>query len=207
MSVITIPSGILVNRQEFGVQDFSLEFTGGDSGASQVAVNGPSRWTCSLTSNELLDDDESARWRAMILALKGRVNFLAVHDILSPQPRGTVRGTLTASGTTAAGASTMTITGGVSQANRTLLRGDWLGVNQGGTNRQLLHVQEDATANASGVITVTFEPSLRVAVTSGTAVAWDKPTCLMRRNQAASSWSSSGAVQGGFNLDLMEAWF
>ncbi|MBT2321288.1 hypothetical protein J7E62_02805 [Variovorax paradoxus] len=207
MTIISLPTGILFKRQQFGHQNFDLEFSGGDAGASQVVVNGPPRWTCSLLSNEMLDLDQAAAWRALVLSLKGRVNFLAVSDLLNPAPRGTVRGGLTAAVGAAAGSSTLQIYAGSGQAGKTLRLGDWIGVNQGGSNRQLLHVQQDAVVDGNGIITVTFEPTLRVAVGSGSAVAWDKPTCLMRRNEQSGSWASEGAVQGGFSLELMEHWF
>lgn len=206
MSVITIPIGVLVKRQDLGIRDFALEFSNGDSGATQIAINGPPRLTCTLVSNDDVDRDEAALWRSMVFALKGRVNLLAVHDIQSPQPRGTMRGVLTVASAAAAGADTLRVTGGVSQAGKTLLRGDWVGVNQSGTNRQLLHVQADAVADSSGTILLSIANNLRVSVAGGTSVAWDKPTCLMRRDAQETSWSSSGAVQGSFNLQLTEHW-
>jgi hypothetical protein len=207
MTIITLPESILFKKQQFGQQNFDLEFSGGDAGASQVAVNGPARWTCSLLSNDMLDRDQAASWRALVLSLKGRVNFLAISDVLNPAPRGTVRGSLTAATAAPDGASTLQIQAGAGQVGRTLRLGDWIGVNQGGSNRQLLHLQEDATVASNGVITVKFEPVLRVGVQAGGAVVWDKPTCLMRRVEQVGSWSSEGAVQGGFSIELMEHWF
>lgn len=206
MSIVTIPSGMLVKRQDFGTRDFGLEFSNADSGASQTAINGPPRMTCSLVSNDAMDRGEAAAWRALVLALKGRVNQLAVYDILNAAPRGTMRGSLTLAAAAVAGVDTLRISGGSTQAGRTLLTGDWIGVNQGGSNRQLLHVQADATADATGLMVVSVAPNLRVGIASGSSVVWDKPTCLMRRAVQENTWSSSGASQGAFNLDLLEDW-
>jgi hypothetical protein len=206
MSIVTIPSGMLFKRQDFGTRDFGLDFSNADSGASQTAINGPPRLTCSLVANDAMDRGEAAAWRALVLSLKGRVNQLAVHDVLNAAPRGTMRGSLTLASAASAGADSLRISGGVSQAGKTLLLGDWIGVNQAGTNRQLLHVQSDAVADSSGVIVVSVAPNLRVAVGVGSQVSWDKPTCLMRRTTQENSWSSNGATQGSFNLDLMEDW-
>lgn len=207
MSVQKLPEGMWVKRQDFGSIDHDLEFSGGDAGASQVVINGPQRWTCSLISEELLDAEQAAMWRSLILSLRGRTGFLEVYDILNSEPRGTLRGQPTLASPAPAGSSSLTINAGAGQAGRTLKRGDWLGVLQGTTNRQLLHVQEDAVADSRGQITVRFAPVLRAAVGAGSPVAWDKPTCLMRREDQATSWSSSGAVQGGFSLELKEHWF
>jgi len=206
MSIVTIPTGMIFKRQDFGTRDFGLDFSNADSGASQTAINGPPRLTCSLVANDSMDRGEAAVWRSLVLSLKGRVNQLAVYDLLNAAPRGTLRGTLTLATAAVAGADSVRISGTSAQAGKTLLAGDWIGVNQGGTNRQLLHVQSDAVADAAGVIVVSVAPNLRVGVALGSAVTWDKPTCLMRRTTQENSWSSSGATQGAFNLDLMEDW-
>lgn len=206
MSVVTIPTGMLVKRQDFGTRDFGLEFSNADSGASQTAINGPPRMTCSLVSNDAMDRSEAAVWRALVLSLKGRVNQLAVYDILNAAPRGTLRGSLTLAAAAAAGADSLRISAGATQAGRTLLAGDWIGVNQSGTNRQLLHVQGDATADAMGLIVVSVAPNLRVEAALGSTVVWDRPSCLMRRATQDNNWSSNGATQGSFSLDLVEEW-
>lgn len=204
MSIVTIPEGLLVQQQSFGSNNFDLEFQGGDTGANQVSVLGPPRWTCSLSSSEDLDDEQAAAWSALVLGLEGRVNFLAVYDLRKQEPKGTLRGTPTMAAAGAAGAASIQVRG---VAGATLKRGDWIGVNQGGNNRQLLHVQADVAATAGGVLTVSFMPRLRVPVANGSAVVWNRPTCLMRRNTQETGWSNRGAVQGGFQTELMEHWF
>ncbi|VTU32294.1 hypothetical protein H4CHR_02983 [Variovorax sp. PBS-H4] len=207
MTILQFPAGILVKRQDFGAMNFDLTFANQDSGAVQTAISGPQRWSCTMSSEELLDQDQAARWRTLVLSLKGRVNHLAVYDLLNPAPRGTVRGTLTAAAAAPAGASMLQINAGSSQAGKVFRMGDWIGVNQGGTNRQLLHLQQDYAVDGNGIVTVFFEPVLRVAVGQGSSIVWDKPTCLMKRNDATTTWASEGAVQGGFKLDLQEQWF
>ena len=207
MTIVALPAGILVQRQEWGIENFDLEFGPSDSGATQVTVLGPPRWTCAMTSNEGLDGEQSAHWRAMILSLAGRVNKLEVYDLLNSAPRGTLRATtMTSSALAVAGSNAMTLNVGTGNVGKTLLKGDWIGVNQSASNRQMLHLSADAVVSGSQIV-VTFEPRLRVSVAAGGAVAWDKPTCLMRRNTQGISWNSTGAVQNGFNLDLKEHWF
>ncbi len=104
---------------------------------------------------------DAAAWRALVHSMRGQVNVLAVHDMLQPVPRGTARGTWTAGGRCCAAPSELTIQLGASEAGKTLLQGDWIGVNQGSNHRQMLHIQSDAVADASGSITVRFEPVLR----------------------------------------------
>ena len=206
MNIVTLPSDLPVKRQDFGLQAYDLTFSNSESGAMQVAVLGPARRTCTLVSEERIPlMRDAAAWRSLVHSMRGQVNLLAVHDMLQPVPRGTARGAWTAVAT-AAGASELTIRMGASEAGKTLLQGDWIGVNQGSNQRQMLHVQADAVADAAGVITVRFEPVLRTPVVAGSAVVWDRPTCLMRRVDSKTTWASESRTQGGFSLDLMESW-
>lgn len=92
-------------------------------------------------------------------------------------------------------------------ASPTLLQGDWLQVGSGVGSHYCL-VTADATANDAGAITVTIEPPLRKAFTSGTAVTWDKPRGHFKQRPDSVSWSgvAGGAGAGGFAFDLMEDW-
>lgn len=208
MSVITLPTGLLVHQFAFGQQDFSLTFQNGDTGAQQSRILAPARWTCTMVVNLSIGQTYAALWRTMVLQLRGKTNQLAVYDIKNPAPTGTMRGTLTlnaVTGAVAVGGTTLNISGGAGQAGTTLKQGDWIGVGSGST-RQLFSVQADATANGSGDITVTVEPPSRYAQTVGATVTWDKPTCLMRRTESAHSWMAVAAAEGGASLSLIESW-
>lgn len=206
MAIVELPVDLLVSQHSFGVRHYDLTFPGGDTGAVQTAVHGFPRRMCSLSSPQLISDEDAARWRTLLHALRGRVNHLAVHDRLNSEPRGTARGVWTAGGAVA-GAASMQIAIGSAQAGKTLLAGDWIGVNQQSSGRQLLHVQSDAVADGNGTLTVIFEPVLRIPVALGSAVVWQRPTCLMKSQSDTDSWSVSKGKQGGFSLDLLEQWF
>lgn len=206
MSIVTLPLDLPVKRQDFGLQTFDLTFSNADSGATQTAVLGPARRTCSMVSEDRIPVmAQAAQWRALIHSMRGQVGRIAIHDLLNPVPRGTARGAWTAVAALP-GASTMSVRLGTPQAGKTVLMGDWIGINQESNQRQLLHVQADAVADAAGLITLTFEPVLRTAVVTGSAVVWDRPTCRMRMTKSDTNWSSESRSQGGFSLDLVEAW-
>lgn len=112
---------------------------------------------------------------AFIASLRNGVNTVNLYHYARPTPRGTMRGILTMSAGAAIGAASIVVTGGVGQAGTTLLAGDLLGV--GGL---LLMVQDDATANGSGVITVNLVNRLRVAQSSGASVTWNQPSAAFR---------------------------
>jgi len=206
MSIITLPTDVGVLRVEWGIKRFDLEHMGSDSGASQARLLAPPRWTAALIGPEHNTAAQAAAWRDFIFSLNGRVNQLALYDLGNTAPRGTMRGTLTFSASASAGATSVSITGGAGQAATTLLKGDWLGFGQSGSSRQLVSVAADATANGSGVISLTLRQPLRYAVTSGDSVTWDKPTALFRQTTAESRWSHQASIRTGYSLDLIESW-
>ncbi|WP_156385527.1 hypothetical protein [Ramlibacter sp. Leaf400] len=198
----------MVKEQLPGQKRFDLLFGSAESGAQQARLLGPPRWMFSMVAPDALETAAAALWRKLILSLEGRVNLLAVYDLLNIEPRGTARGTWTCNGGAAAGATSIPIAAGVGQAGTTVLSGDWVGVGQGSTGpaRQLLHVQADVTLNGSGQGQLTVTPPLRVALTNGAAMVWDKPTCLCRQTADETRWSSRRGRQSGFSLDLVESW-
>lgn len=208
MSIIEWPLDLPVRSQDFGVDHFDLDFTNDDTGSGQTAVLGPRRMTCAMTSEDAVSIERAARWRSLIFALAGRVNQVAIWDVLHPTPRGTVRGLLTAAQPAAAGATTLYIQAGPAQAGRTLLQGDWIGVHQASADvsRQLLHVQANAVVDGQGLMAVQIGVPLRVALPASSPVAWDRPTCLMRQTTTNNKWTSRSAGQSGFSMDLRERW-
>ena len=205
MAIITMTTGLLITRQAWGQKRFDMRFQNGDSGAGQSRILAPSRWTTSLSSQAELNQANSAIWRSLILDLQGQINQLAVYDIINAAPQGTMRGTLTLAAQATAGATGLTISGGVGQAGTTLKRGDWIGIGSGST-RQLLSVSADAVADASGVIYPYVAQPVRWTQASGSGVTWDKPTALFRTTSDNNSWTAQSINQGGYSLDLIESW-
>lgn len=141
-------------------------------GSEQVIDLLNDRWllSCELPANS----QAGGAWReAFIGALRGQINTCQLWHFTRPQPRGTVRGTLTLGATAAQGTSSITVAG-CSPSTGTLLAGDMLGV--GGL---LLMVAADCTASG-GVITIPITNRLRVAQSSGAAVTWSKPSAPFR---------------------------
>ncbi len=207
MSVINWPAELPVRTQDFGIKHFALDFSNADTGSGQVAVLGPRRMTCAMTSEPDVAPERAAKWQAVLFALDGRVNQLAVWNVLRPAPRGTLRGVLTADQAAPAGATTLQVRAN-GQAGRTLLQGDWLGVQQAsvGEARQLLHVQADAAVDGNDLLVVQVGVPLRAALPAGAQIVWDRPTCLMRQTTSENKWTAQGSRTSGYSLDLMERW-
>ena len=202
MSVIVIPTGLLVHSLSFGQRDYSLNFQAGDTGSAQSRVLAPPRWTCSMSCNQSLSQAAAGQWSSMVLQLRGMVNQLEVYDIAAPIPRGTMTGLPVLAANVAVNATTFVIT---TTPGATLLLGDKLQVGAGQT-RQLLQVVAAAVADAAGACTVITEPPLRYAQLAGSAVVTTKPSCLMRRVDTTTQWTSVAAAAGNFNLNLIESW-
>lgn len=205
MAIITMPTGLQIVRQSWGQKRFDLRFQNGDSGAGQSRILAPPRWTTSISSQAELNQANSAIWRAMILDLQGQLNQLAVYDIINSAPQGTMRGTLTLTSQATAGATGLSLSGGATQAGKTLLRGDWLGIGSGST-RQLVSVAADVTADGGGNASFSIGQPVRVTQAFGTSVIWDKPTALFRLTTDANTWEARSINQGSYSLDLMESW-
>ena len=156
------------------------------------------RWLCSLNLPPN-SQANAAELEAFIGSMRGQTNTVALSHPLRKAPRGSMRGTLTLAAAAAQGAATLSITGGAGQAGTTLLAGDLVGV--GGL---LLMVAADATANGSGVISVTLANRLRTAQSSGAAVTWNAPTVPMRLLQTSGVQYQPGYA-GAISLDFAEA--
>ena len=208
MSIITMPASLLVGRMVYGVQRFDHHEMSPESGDSSDRLLGVPRWLLTIEAPDDIDAATMDVWRTMLVKLRGRVNHLAAWDVHRIAPRGTMRGTLTTSGTLAQGATSMTITGGAGQASTTLKGGDWLQIGSGLTG-QLVMVTDDATANGSGVITVNFEHPIRLAAgyANGTPVTWDKALGHYKMTSTSVQWvRAGGPLEGGAGLSLMEQW-
>jgi hypothetical protein len=115
-----------------------------------------------------------------------------------------MRGTMILNANAAQGATTLQIVASGENA-KTLLQGDMLGIGSLLT-QQVVMVVSDATSNGSGIISVTIEPALRNAFSSGESVTWNMPMALFRRVDSNSGWNYYGSVVEGFTMDLREDW-
>jgi hypothetical protein len=197
MAIITIPAGFSVARQTWEQMRMDVEFRS-MFGAQAVEGSAP-LWSTTITSS--LKRPE--QWQALMMQLRGRTNQVALWNFGRPAPKGTMRGTMTA-GATVQGATSMTITAS-GQASRTLLAGDFLGVGSGLT-QQVVMLTADATSNASGVITVSFEPALRNALSAGASVTWDKPKALFRRTESKAGWDYEPGTVKPMSISFIEDW-
>jgi hypothetical protein len=201
VSVITFPSSLKVAKSSWAQQRLDVSFN--STFGSQAVEGGAPVWAVTLESPAGREADGGG-WQSLIMQLCGKTNQLALWNHARPVPRGTMRGTMTLNSDAAQGAKTLSIVASGENA-KTLVQGDMLGIGSLLT-QQVVMVVADATSNGSGVISVTVEPALRNAFSSGESVTWNKPSALFRRVDSKSGWNYYGSVVEGFMLDLREDW-
>lgn len=172
------------------------------SGSVQTIELPGMRWVLSCRFPHLYEADHGAM-EGFLARLRGQAHRFTCFDFSAPVPRGTMRGTLTTVGSTAAGATTITITGGGGQAGATWLVGDKFAV-----AGELKIVVLAATANGSGQVTLTFEPPMRATVATGAAVTWDRPlaTFMLAGPEAGKDADGSKPGAAQIDFDAVEVW-
>jgi hypothetical protein len=208
MAIITMPTNIKC-AQDCRIEQVHFDAVSASdvTGSSQARTYGAPHWALSLTQPGALTDAEAGVWKAMLLSLRGSVNYLHAFDPNRRKPFGTLRGSLTLAASAVYGDAAIILTGGAGQSGATLAAGDWLQIGAGLGTSQLVNVTSNATANAGGVISVLIESPLRMGFASGSVVTWDHARAYFRRPPGRVGWSPyAGRYTQGLATDLMESW-
>lgn len=181
MSNYSWPAAVTVKRTHFFIAPAARTFTSPYSRAVQAVDLMAEVWRAQVDITDDISKVTGGQVEALFDRLKGPVNTISLYHFGRPAPLGTMRGTPTLSASAAQLANTVSIS---TTTGNTLLAGDMIGI--GG---QLCRVMADAVSVAS-VMTVEIAPRLRVAMSSGAAVTWDKPTStfIMAADSAPVDW-------------------
>lgn len=200
MAIITIPAGLVLGTFDIGQQRYDITEMAETTGKVRIRIGPPPRWTVKIgpPTGPGFDQTQGGLWKGLTLALQGGVNHLAVYDVARPAPLGTLRGTLTLSGSVSAGATQLTVSGG---NGGTVKAGDSFQIGTG-LSSQLVVASEDGTA------TFKFGAPLRTAFNAGTAVTWDKPVmhCRIISDQPNWAYQAGNLLMTGGAIDLIEDW-
>ena len=204
MAVIAMPTTLILGRQLFRQRRFDLSEVSEVTGKQATRLFGPPKWGMSIGSPSPLSMEMSAIWEGMLMKLRGSINVLSAWDVNKPVPRGTMRGSPTLLSAAAAGAVSLSITGG--GVSTTLKMGDWLQVGAGFGTSQLVKVTDDMVFSITGLGTVFFEPPIRKVIAGGAAVTWNMPLGHYRLAGNEFSWNAvAGAILSeGYGGDFME---
>ena len=181
--------------------EFNVELSVSRSGKVSTLSLPGARWraTMQFPDTGLSELVTRRQIEAFLLSLRGGADRLLMWNPLTPQPLGTMRGPVTLAAAVLAGATTAQITGGAPAASTTLLRGDRIAI--GG---QRVVLTADATANGSGVMTVSFQPAHRSGAASGLTVTLTRPTTKYVLTQPVVQMPARGDRLPAFAVELVE---
>lgn len=194
-SLGTWPAGIKPTDARLTMQTNQRVNASPFGGSEQAVDMLNDRWMMTLTLAPMFNRDGGAV-ESFLASFRGQVNTVNLWHFARPTPVGTLDGSPTLSASAAQGAASIAI---ATTAGRTLKAGDMVGA--GGL---LLMAAADATANGSGVLTVSLTNRLRIALSAGAAVTWNKPTAAFRL-LAHSGVGYSGSMAEEVTMSLGEA--
>lgn len=164
MAIVALPA-IIPTRSTWGLKSLTETFTSPLNGTVQTVGRPGARWKVTLEFNGM-DLTQGATLEAWLASLDG----MAGRCYLYPHHRPGTGAAATVNGAGQLGKSI-----NLSCApNRTFAAGDFFTV-----NNELKMVTAPATADGSGIVTLTFSPMLRTSPVSSSAVTFTKPQVLM----------------------------
>ena len=165
-----------VNRFELRIIPNLRTFSGPYTPTIQVLDLMGERWAARLDLVVTNSTIEAAAREAYFDRLKGMAHQVSLWHLRLIAPQGTLRGTPTVLDniTQMSNATRLQTTAGA-----TLRAGDMLGLGS-----QLVRIMADATADGTGAISIEFQPRARIAIASGAAVTWAKPTANFMQRSA-----------------------
>lgn len=184
-------------RQQWSLIASTQVATSPLNGAAQTQALPGMLW--STTIEYALRGDNARRFEAFLLSLQGRAGRVAIGNFGAPRPRGAAAGTPLVNGFPYLAGSTTIGTDGWTPGT-TLLAGDYFGL--GGR----LHMQtEDATANGSGQMTLTFVPPLFASPADNAPLTLVRPTTTMMLLDDRQGWLYAAGGVRSYVVDLIEA--
>lgn len=147
---------------------------------------------------------QAAAWNAFFMKLHGRIGTFLLADPDAKEPRGSITGSPTLNANASIGDFTVDIATSQNSESNIFRAGDYIQLGSGGTSK-LYMVVDDATSNASGVVTVQIEPSIKLAATSGAAVTVSNPRGLFRMTTDELGWDADYVSRYGITFACTEA--
>lgn len=170
MAAYDLPDDFLPASARIWLEEAVLGATSPLTGDSQVRSLASHKWRMTIDYPPARHEDAAPReafWNKV-----GLSNTVRVWHPRWPSPRGTMRGSPKLNASASKGATSLVI---LTTAGATLFAADCIGVGD-----QLVQVTADATADGSGVLTVSVLPKLRVAQAINTPIVWDHARVEMR---------------------------
>lgn len=170
MATLTMPSTSGLVSSRFGLLSNTQTFESPLTRTVQTLELVGARWRGDYVLAPMLRAAAS-EWQSFLVSLQGRAGRFYGFDPDAKTPRGTWAGTALVNGASQTGLS-LILDGFTPSA--TVKVGDYFTV-----NGELKMISADGTADGSGNLTVSFNPSLRAAPANDAAITSTNPTCTM----------------------------
>lgn len=185
MTAYSIPTGIKIKSNNFGLVSNTRRFISPFNNATQTIELLGARWKATYTTVPMTVA-QAAEIKAFLIKLRGGANTFNAYDPDGKTGRGTLTGTPLVMGGSQTGNS-LIIDGATAGVTGWIKTGDYFAV-----NGELKMCLADANSNGSGQVTITFEPSLRSAPADNAAVTVVTPTCeMMLVDDDQAQWDSN----------------
>lgn len=191
------PTWLSLAQVEIGLQRQTVQHRSPSNGAFQSVDLLSWFWVMTVSLPPKLRS-EAGKFEALFNAMVGGAQPIYAWHFTRPVPTGTMRGTPTLAANAAQFANTFSIQ---TTAGATLLAGDMIGIGS-----ELLQVLNDATADGSGVMSVTTANRSRNAYTTSQAVVWNKPSAQFVVTTPNSKFVHTPDAMQSTSFDLVEVW-
>lgn len=171
MPTLTMPATPGFTSSRFGLMSNTQTFESPLTRTVQTLELTGARWRGDYVLPPMKRPEASAWIGGFLIPLMGRAGRFYGFDPDAKTPRGTWAGTPLVNGAAQTGLSL--ILDGFT-ASATVKVGDYFTV-----NGELKMINADGTANGAGALTVSFNPSLRVAPADNAPLTSTNPTCTM----------------------------
>ena len=163
------------------------------SGRRQVRSIGSQRWSITATYNPMTRAEFMPVY-AFVLSQKGQLETFQFVPPVVGSTSGTATGSVTTNGSSAIGATSVTIAG----LTGILKAGDFI---KFATHSKVYMV----TADRSGAGAMTIEPPLFVAVAGSTAITYNSVPFTLRFNNDVQQYRLTGFERYTYEVDMVEA--
>ncbi len=202
MAILTFPN-VIAQKISWGLSANTRVFESPLNRSTQTVEAPGARWFATLNFNTLNDSDATTM-RVFLTQLRGMSGRFYLYDHSRQTPLGNPSGSPTVSGALQTGNSLVTA-GWPASTTGLLLPGDYIGINNG---QELKLVTQQVDSDASGNATIIFEPPIRNSPGDGTAIVYNKPTCIMRlSSDDASIWSVTPSGLHSLSVSCVEAFY
>lgn len=166
-------------------------------------------WAMALWAAEIklppMKRETAAEWQAFFMKLHGRRGTFLLGDPDSKNPRGAISlsATPTLNSAVAIGDYDVSIAGvGISIV--AFKAGDYIQIGAS-ASAKLYMITADATSNGSGVVSVSVEPTIKAAASSGAAVTFVSPKGVFRMDANQLGWDADHVSKYGITFSATEA--